>query len=345
MTEGCCVLMVLSVLRVLRALSVLTVLNVLLLMSLTASGVAAQDVGPKRGTLVVVGGGSELVEAGIWRRFLDLAGGGEAPIVVIPTAGDDDSYDQFWPGLRGLRDGGAKKLTVLHTKDRTVADSEAFVKPIREAGGVWMPGGRHWRLADSYLNTRTHAELRALLERGGVIGGSSAGATIQGSFMVRGDTKGNTLMVGDHVEGFGFLKGVTIDQHVLRRNRQFHLVDVIRARPDLLGIGIDENTAIVVRGDSFEVIGNSYVLICDHTRRLDSGGEFYFLAPGDRYNLKTREAERPTQRTAPIERVVKEPWRKSSSSSKFEGRSKVRTSLRTSYFELRTLSFVLELAV
>ena len=166
------------------------------------------------------------------------------------------------------------------------------------------------------MNTRTQKELAALLDRGGVVGGTSAGATIQGSFMVRGDTKGNTLMVGDHVEGFGFLRGVTIDQHVLKRNRQFDLVEVIRARPELLGIGIDENTAIVVRGDSFEVVGDSYVLVYDHTRRLDSGGEFYFLAPGDRYDLKTREAERPTERRVPIERVVKEPWRKPGPSSK-----------------------------
>ncbi len=291
-----------GVLKVLRVLTVLLVL--------CATRVAAQEVGPKRGTLLVVGGGTGLGNAGIWKRFLELAGGAEAPIVVIPTAGDDDTYDQFWTGLRGLRDAGAKHVTVVHTNDRKVADSEAFVKPIREAAGVWMSGGRHWRIADAYLNTRTHKELAALLDRGGVVGGTSAGATIQGSFMVRGDTKGNTLMVGDHVEGFGFLKGVTIDQHVLKRNRQFDLVDVIRARPELLGIGIDENTAIVVRGDEFEVVGDSYVLIYDHTRRLDSGGEFYFLAPGDRYNLKTREAERPTERTAPIERVVKQPWKK-----------------------------------
>jgi cyanophycinase len=294
--------------KVLKVLSVLGVLSVLT--ALAASTAAAQAVGPKRGTLVVVGGGSGLGEAGIWRRFIDLAGGNEATIVVIPTAGEEETYDQFWSGLRGLRDAGAKHVTVQHTKDREVADSETFVKAIREAAGVWLSGGRHWRLADSYLNTRTHKELAALLDRGGVIGGTSAGATIQGSFMVRGDTKGNTLMVGDHVDGFGFLKGVTIDQHVLRRNRQFDLVDVIRARPELLGIGIDENTGIVVHGDSFEVIGDSYVLIYDHTRRLDSGGEFYFLAPGDQYNLKTREAERPTERTVPIERVVKQPWKK-----------------------------------
>jgi cyanophycinase len=273
-----------------------------------ATSAAAQDVGPARGSLVVVGGG--LRDLSIVKRFLDLAGGSDAPIVVIPTAGEGDDYGDYWPGLRQLKEAGAVKLRVLHTRDRKLADSDAFAAPIREARGVWFPGGRHWRLADSYLNTRTHAELRALLQRGGVIGGTSAGATIQGSFMVRGDTKGNTIMVGDHIEGFSFLKNVTIDQHLLRRNRQFDLIPVIEERPELLGIGIDEDTAIVVEGDRFEVIGSGYVAIYDRGRRLDSGGRFYFLAPGDRYNLKTREAERPQSRGAPLERVVKEPWPK-----------------------------------
>ncbi|HEV7500738.1 MAG TPA: cyanophycinase, partial [Vicinamibacteria bacterium] len=209
-----------------------------------------------------------------------------------------------------LLDAGARHVKVLHTRDRKVADSEAFVAPLRDASGVWFSGGRQWRLADAYLGTRTHSELRAVLARGGVIGGTSAGATILGSFMVRGDTSGNAVMVGDHTEGLGFLRNVTIDQHLLTRNRQFDLVPVIESDPDLLGIGLDEDTAIVVRGDRFEVMGSGYVAIYDHTRRIDSGGQFYLLAPGDRYNLKTREAERPQPRGVPMERVVKEPWQK-----------------------------------
>jgi cyanophycinase len=268
----------------------------------------AQEIGPAKGSLVIVGGG--LRDLKIVERFLDLAGGKDAPIVVIPTAGEEDEYGPYWSGLRQFKDAGATRLKVLHTRDRKQADSDAFAAPIREARGVFFAGGRHWRLADSYLNTKTHAELRALLLRGGVIGGTSAGATILGSFMVRGDTKGNTLMVGDHTEGLGFLKNVTIDQHLLRRNRQFDLLPVIEAHPELLGIGIDEDTAIAVRGDGFDVLGNGYVAIYDNTRRLDGGGRFYFLAPGDRYNMKTREATRPETRGAPVERVVKEPWPK-----------------------------------
>ncbi len=153
-----------------------------------------------------------------------------------------------------------------------------------------------------------HEELNALLERGGVIGGSSAGATIQGSYLARGDTRTNTVMMGDHVEGLGFIKNVAIDQHLLRRNRQFDLIEVIEAFPDLLGIGLDENTAIVVQGDRFDVIGQSLVAIYDHNKTLDSGGLFYFLAPGDSFDLVTRQAFRPRNDRAPIERVVERRW-------------------------------------
>jgi len=84
--------------------------------------------------------------------------------------------------------------------------------------------------------------------------------------MVRGDTKGNTIMMGEHEVVLGFLKNVTIDQHVLRRNRQFDVIEVIEKHPELLGLHFDENTAIVVRGDTFEVIGPSYVLVYDNER-------------------------------------------------------------------------------
>src|SRR4030095_8855657 len=81
---------------------------------------------------------------------------------------------------------GAKNVAVLHTRDRNVANSTTFVEPLLKARGVWIDGGRQWRLADAYLGTRTQTELQNVLARGGVIGGSSAGATIQGSYMVRG---------------------------------------------------------------------------------------------------------------------------------------------------------------
>jgi len=276
------------------------------LIGIAAGATQAAEVGPDNGRLILAGGAVK--DPAIYQRFLDLAGGPEAPIVVIPTAGGAERYDRYWAGLRPLEQLGAKHLTLLHTRDREVAETAEFVAPIREARGVWFSGGRQWRLADAYLNTRTHRELRALLARGGVIGGSSAGATIQGSYLARGDTKTNTIMMGDHQEGFAFLRNVAIDQHLLRRNRQFDLIEIVEAHREVLGVGIDENTAIVVEGDRLEVIGQSLVAIYDHGRLLRGRGRFYFLAPGDRFDLKTRQAKRLAPSTEPFDVVVEEPW-------------------------------------
>jgi len=163
---------------------------------------------------------------------------------------------------------------------------------------VIFGGGRQWRHADSYLNTKTHDEFKKLLDRGGVIAGGSAGATIQGSYLARGDTQGNTKMMGDHEVGLGFIKNVAIDQHLFARNRQFDMFEILDNRPELLGIGLDEKTGIIVHGDKFEVIGQSYVAIYDGKRwskerdtiyQLSEGSrEFYLLKEGDEYNLKTR---------------------------------------------------------
>jgi cyanophycinase len=274
-------------------------LSFVLLAGVTLS---AQDHGPAKGTLVIVGGAMQ--DPAIVRRFIDLAGGPDAPIVIIPTAGEaDEDYNNYWSGLKQWRENGATNLTVIHTRDRKVADSEAFVKPIREARGVFFGGGRQWRLADSYLNTLTHKELAALLSRGGVVGGSSAGASILGSFMVRGDTKSNEKMIGDHTVGLGFLKNAAIDQHLLRRNRQFDMLEVIDAHPELLGIGLDEDTAIVVEGDRFDVIGQSYAVIYSTKPVAGASGRFYFMGAGDRFDMKTRKATRQGTEWRPLQGV------------------------------------------
>ena len=287
-----------------RALTT-TALLFLLIPSLPVA-LSSQEVGPENGSLVIVGGAMQ--DPAIVQRFIDLAGGPDAPIVLIPTAGGGEEYDQYYRGLASFRNQGAKNLTVLHSYDPAEADTDEFVEPLMKARGVWFGGGRQWRLVDAYGGTKTEEAIRAVLDRGGVIGGSSAGASIQGSYLARGDTRTNTIMMGDHEEGFGYVKNVAIDQHVLRRNRQFDLIEIIEARPELLGIGIDENTAIVVQGDSFEVIGESYVLIFDNQKMVGERGYFYFLAPGDRYNMATREASRPSRAMQPLQVGAERAW-------------------------------------
>lgn len=264
------------------------------------------EVGPERGSLVIVGGAMRSAE--IYERFIDLAGGPDAHIVLVPTAGGASEYDEFYQGMKAWRDHGARNLTLLHTIDPAEADTDAFVEPLKNADGVFFFGGRQWRLVDAYGGTKTEEAFQEVLNRGGVIGGSSAGASIQGSFLVRGDTRTNTVMMGDHQRGFGYLRNVGIDQHVLMRNRQFDLIEVIETHPELLGIGIDEDTALVVQGDRAQVIGRSFVLVYDNQATTGADGKFYFLAPGDRLNLATRESTRPSMTQSPIQGVEKKSW-------------------------------------
>jgi len=264
--------------------------------------------GPENGHLVIVGG--SLSDPGIYAKFLELAGGPDAKIVIIPTAGADEwLYDQ--KGLESIdnrfRENGITNITYLHTRNPEEANTKDFVQAIIEADGLWFTGGRQWRLADSYLNTLTHKEILNLLDRGGVVGGSSAGASIMGSYLVRGDTKTIVVMMGDHQEGLGLISNCGIDQHLLALNRQFDILEILDAHPELLGLGLDENTAIVVHGDEFEVIGESYIAVYDGTSckfipdkadwsierpeitPLSEGSErFYLLGPGRRYSIKER---------------------------------------------------------
>ena len=178
-------------------------------------------VGPAKGTVVVVGGGSMGPE--IYKAFIDAAGGPDATILVVPNAGGADSVSpttgQAW------RNNGAKNIVVLFTKDRKVADSDSFATIIRNAGGVWFEGGRQFHLVQDYGGTKTEREFMALLERGGVVGGSSAGATILGDFMVQGAPSNNNAIMDypGYQRAFGYLRGVGIAQmlevgHVSQRD-------------------------------------------------------------------------------------------------------------------------------
>jgi len=273
-----------------KALIVVALLPVPALPALLAAPVVK---GPEHGALVIVGGGR--VGSEILTRMFDLAGGRHAQLVVIPTASGADDYPADWPGLKMFKDFGADNVTLLHTKDRTVADSEAFVRPLTTAKIVWFVGGRQWRLVDAYAHTRTQREVERVLERGGVVAGSSAGASIIASYMVRGARENNYIMMAPgYEEGFGLIKGVAIDQHMLTRNRQDDLEEVVARHPEVLGIGLDESTAIVVRGQEFEVVGASKIAIHDgrtveSERQQRNGKKYYFMGPGERYDLTKLE--------------------------------------------------------
>jgi cyanophycinase len=282
-----------------RFLASLAVL--LLVMSAPRAYQDPPEYGPAKGTLIIVGGGG-MEGTGIVEKFIQLAGGPDKKFIIVPTAGgnknDDGTVRAYEESqiIGAWQKRGIKNVRMLHTHDPKVADGEAFVKDLKDADAVWFNGGRQWNIVDSYANTRTFAEFHKVLERGGVIGGSSAGATIQGQYLVRGDTSGpNVIMTEEpnHQEGFKFLRRSAIDQHINARNRWDDLIPVIQKHPNLLGIGLSEGTAIVVTADRFEVLGKWKVAVHDNTRLYQPWEKpYYVLSLGDVYNMKTRKIEK-----------------------------------------------------
>jgi cyanophycinase len=215
------------------------------------------------GALVICGGG-RLPESAR-QEFVKLAGGPKAKIVVIPTAsGDADgpptALAEF---LEPWTRRGVASAVLLHTRSRARADESGFTRPLEEATGVWFSGGDQSRVTDAYLGTAVERALHGVLERGGVIGGTSAGAALMSRVMITGGQEKATVGTG-----FGFLPGTIVDQHALQRNRINRLLGVLADHSDLVGVAIDESTALVVHQGHWQVMGDSYVVLC-----RSSGGQ------------------------------------------------------------------------
>jgi cyanophycinase len=233
------------------------------------------------GTLLLAGGGplpQELVA-----RFVERAGGKAAKVVVVggampPSERDDEPFVRLLQ-KQGVAD--VRTLVLRHPRDVTAAE----LAKLADATGVWFGGGRQWRFVDAYDGTAAIAAFHAVLARGGVIGGSSAGATIQAEFLVRGNPLGNTDMWCEGYErGFGFLPGCAVDQHFVVRNREVDLRALVGKLPQLLGLGIDEGTALEVRGSLATVLGTGKVAVFD-ARRDRSSLAAQWLAAGDTFDL------------------------------------------------------------
>lgn len=196
-------------------------------------------------------GGGALPES-MYKEFLKLTGL-DAKLVVIPTASSGDidveEINEQWHSR------GFQNVSVLHTNDRKVSLSMEFSEPLRNATAVWFSGGSQQRIADAYIGTLVENELYQVLQRGGIIGGSSAGAAIQTRLMIRG---GDTLPKIS--TGLDLIPGAIVDQHFLKRNRLSRLIAAIRIHPELIGYGIDEGTAIVIYDNEYRIVGGSYVL-------------------------------------------------------------------------------------
>ena len=196
------------------------------------------------GTLFICGGGN--LPGKVMERFIEIAGGPNARIVLVSSASyyaDHDIHSRLSGWYDRLADNCIASVDVLHTRSRAEADTPEFSKILDSATGIWFLGGNQNWLVEPYLATRTEERMHAVLERGGVVGGSSAGAAIMSRNMIA-DGRTEPMMS----TGLGFMPGVIVDQHFRKRNRLERLMRAMELRPGHVGIGIDEGTALIVRG-------------------------------------------------------------------------------------------------
>lgn len=232
---------------------------------------------------LIIGGGGHLADE-VYDTFVELAGGKQARIVVIPTAYPFRSPDHAKDFYSDWFQRELQSCDLLDTQSRHDAESDSFARPLTRATGVWIGGGDQGRLADMYLNTKVDQAIRAVFERGGVVGGTSAGASFLSSVMIRGGTHSKAKVS----KGLGLLERAVIDQHFRQRQRQERLLGVLEEHPELIGLGIDVRTALLVQGNRLRVLGDSEVVVCS------GAGEGHrvwseTLAPGDRAELVVRK--------------------------------------------------------
>lgn len=209
------------------------------------------------GTLLICGGGKLPDE--LRQRFYDRAGGPEARLVVIPGVyvGDDEELSESF--LAPWRRLGPRSVQLVSAHSPQVANTATFAQAVAGATGVWLGGGDQEWLSATYSGTAVEREIRRVLNRGGVVGGSSAGAAVMSPLMIAGG-----LSDAIEAKGLGLLPDSVIDQHLLKRNRLKRLLGVVTAHPELIGFGVDERTALEVRlrNSRLSVIGDSYVVAC-----------------------------------------------------------------------------------
>jgi len=227
-----------------------------------------------KGYLLIVGGGG--TTADMYQRAIELGGGPTATLVVFPQASEladtGESSAQAW------REAGIdpKNARVADTKDEAAA-----LALVEQSSIIWFPGGVQSRLMDA-LGTKLPAAIRKRYQEGAVIGGTSAGAAVMSGVMLTGEIEGDSpdddglgferAQTVDTKSGLGLVDWAIVDQHFVRRKRFNRMLSCVLDHPHLVGIGIDERTAILVHGRGFEVIGESNVLVLDarHASKIEA---------------------------------------------------------------------------
>jgi cyanophycinase len=276
-----------------------------------ALGPALAAAGAPKGRLFIIGGGNR--DAEMTKQFIALSERvNTGRILVFPMAGATpaESGADMVKELKGF---GAKAAE-FRVLTREQAEKPEAAAVLDGVGGVYFTGGDQARVTKALLGTPVHRKLLEIYENGAVIGGTSAGAAIMSEVMITGDEvkkpesghEFGTIEAGNVITtpGMGFIKSAVIDQHFATRKRHNRLISVLAEHPALLGVGIDESTAIIVGPDeTFKVVGEKNVFVYDPGRATFtigsnkaigvSGLTLHVLLPGAVYDLKTRTIKSP----------------------------------------------------
>lgn len=277
-------------------------LAILSAMTLTVpSALAGEDT---KGHLFIIGGGRQPPE--MMKRFIQLAGGGDkARIIVLPMASSDPAASGQSQVAEFKSHGATQVKSVVLTREEAIQPATAA--RLDGTTGIFFTGGDQSRLAAVIVDSPVHEKLKELYASGAVIGGTSAGAAIMSKVMITGEELLNTNKSDaftsikrkniQTVAGLGFLTNAVIDQHFIKRKRLNRLFSVALENPTLVGIGIDESTAIIVSpASTFEVVGENSVMVIDPGKadqiRADKNGNLsariirtHILVAGDRFDL------------------------------------------------------------
>ncbi|MBD1924364.1 cyanophycinase [Microcoleus sp. FACHB-831] len=258
-----------------------------------------------KGQLVIIGGAEDKEgDCKVLREFVRRAGGTQARIVVMTVATElprevGENYIRVFGRL------GAADVRIVDTVEREDASSASYLEAIEKSTGVFFTGGDQARITSILKGTEIDTAIHKRYQEGIVVGGTSAGAAMMPDIMIiEGDSETNPRVnVVDMGPGMGFLPGIVVDQHFLQRGRLGRLISALAQQPAVLGFGIDENTAVIVSDNKFEVIGEGAVTVVDVADLIHTnvgqilkdealaicGAKLHILPDGYRFDLQTRK--------------------------------------------------------
>ena len=268
----------------------------------------AEDEQRRLGTLIIIGGHEDRDPTGgkvILREFVRRARGGKIVLATVASHQPEGYFEEYQAAFADL---GATDLVELYVEERSEASHSDKLSVLDDAAGIFFSGGDQLRITSQIGDTEIEAKVKKLFERGGVIAGTSAGASVMSETMLVKGTSAETHRVGDlHMApGMGLVPNVIIDQHFAERGRMGRLLGAVGHNPRVLGLGIDEDTAAILEGDTFEVIGSGGVYVVDGTEasycnvaeaRSDCALSMHdvrvhVLSNGDCFNLATKRPGR-----------------------------------------------------